>query len=557
MANSAQQSRCVFVGNIPYDATEEQLVQICEEVGPVVSFRLVLDRETGKPRGYGFCEYKDVETANSARRNLQGYEINGRQLRVDFAENDKGSDRNREQGRGGPGLAPNVGGPMVADLADNQPMGIPSAVTAASVMAAALGDVQTSGMGANQNGFQGQPRTDPLTLYLASRSKSQLYEILSEMKAIAQQNQALAKQMMTTGPQFSKAVFQAQIMLNMASPQMLQQMANTRQSSNSLLQPPLHEVKQEQQSMHPATHQNQVPPAQTKVQAGLLPRIPEGQPHLTMPQNSFIAQPSSVPLQHVPMPPRFPLLPQTHGQVSFPPHSGLSTVLPMRAHSLSGVPVKSQAPPVVSSKPLQQQIQPPLPQLPRPIGHVQLSMQNPALQQQSSLPNSFLSQQAVVQVGSSQSSGSIGGLEAFSREAGMSNPSFNNLSHDAAQVTRSTAYSNLALREQAGITGDSFETPLKKPKVEASLKQPKLETPLKQPKLEDGSVTSSAITGVGSLSGVDASHNSEQQAPQLQFRPEDEPDLIKQLMNLKPEQLNTLSPELQMQVIQLQQMLQS
>ena len=60
-------------------------------------FRLVIDRETGKPKGYGFCEYKDEETALSARRNLQGYEVNGRQLRVDFAENDKGADRSREQ----------------------------------------------------------------------------------------------------------------------------------------------------------------------------------------------------------------------------------------------------------------------------------------------------------------------------------------------------------------------------------------------------------------------------------------------------------------------------
>lgn len=67
------------------------------EAFPSFICRLVIDRETGKPKGYGFCEYKDEETALSARRNLQGYEINGRQLRVDFAENDKGTDRNREQ----------------------------------------------------------------------------------------------------------------------------------------------------------------------------------------------------------------------------------------------------------------------------------------------------------------------------------------------------------------------------------------------------------------------------------------------------------------------------
>ncbi|PWZ27919.1 Cleavage stimulating factor 64 [Zea mays] len=58
---------------------------------------LVIDKETGKPKCYGFCEYKDKETGLSAWRNLQGYEINGRQLRVDFAENGRNTYRNREK----------------------------------------------------------------------------------------------------------------------------------------------------------------------------------------------------------------------------------------------------------------------------------------------------------------------------------------------------------------------------------------------------------------------------------------------------------------------------
>ena len=50
---------------------------------------MVYDRETGKPKGYGFCEYRDQETALSAMRNLNGYEINGRTIRVDNACTEK------------------------------------------------------------------------------------------------------------------------------------------------------------------------------------------------------------------------------------------------------------------------------------------------------------------------------------------------------------------------------------------------------------------------------------------------------------------------------------
>merc|ERR1711928_207903 len=79
------QMTSVFVGNIPYGVTEEQLKEIFSEAGPVVSFRIVYDRETGRPKGFGFCEFRDVDSAQTAMRSLNGYEIGGRTLRVDNA----------------------------------------------------------------------------------------------------------------------------------------------------------------------------------------------------------------------------------------------------------------------------------------------------------------------------------------------------------------------------------------------------------------------------------------------------------------------------------------
>lgn len=54
-----------------------------------VFYRLVNDRETGKPKGFGFCEYGDAETAQSAIRNLNNVDFHGRNLRVDYADDDK------------------------------------------------------------------------------------------------------------------------------------------------------------------------------------------------------------------------------------------------------------------------------------------------------------------------------------------------------------------------------------------------------------------------------------------------------------------------------------
>ena len=82
-------SRTIFVGNIPYDYDEASLIETLSMVGPVSSFRIVNDEVTGKPKGFGFCEYKDHETAASALRNLKTIDYNGRQLRINTAENDK------------------------------------------------------------------------------------------------------------------------------------------------------------------------------------------------------------------------------------------------------------------------------------------------------------------------------------------------------------------------------------------------------------------------------------------------------------------------------------
>lgn len=92
LSSSSNMSRTVFVGNIPYDLPEPTLIAIFEEVGPVKNFRLKLDEVTNKSKGFGFCEYHDADTAASAIRNLDGYDVGGRTLRVNPGNADPASE---------------------------------------------------------------------------------------------------------------------------------------------------------------------------------------------------------------------------------------------------------------------------------------------------------------------------------------------------------------------------------------------------------------------------------------------------------------------------------
>ena len=76
----------LYVGNLPFSATEEQIRELFGRNGRTVNeVKLVTDRETGRPRGFGFVEMGSSEEADAAARELDGYNLDGRPLKVNEA----------------------------------------------------------------------------------------------------------------------------------------------------------------------------------------------------------------------------------------------------------------------------------------------------------------------------------------------------------------------------------------------------------------------------------------------------------------------------------------
>ena len=86
----------LYVGNLSYSTTEAQLQELFSQHGEVTSVSLVMDRETGRPRGFGFVEFASDESARAAIAALSGKNVDGRDLTVNEA-------RPREGGGGGGG----------------------------------------------------------------------------------------------------------------------------------------------------------------------------------------------------------------------------------------------------------------------------------------------------------------------------------------------------------------------------------------------------------------------------------------------------------------------
>ncbi|EJT76131.1 cleavage stimulation factor 64-kDa subunit [Gaeumannomyces tritici R3-111a-1] len=210
--SSRPPSRVVFVGNIPYGLSEEQITDIFSRAGKVINFRLVYDRETGKPKGFGFAEYPDADSAASAVRNLNDSEIMGRKLRVDFSnEGPGGGDKddgpsNFDHGGGGNngngnGPNPNGGNNNNNNIGGNP--GLPPLPPGKDLPA-------------------GVSATDAISRTLRTLPPAQLLDILGQMKTMAAADPARATELLSQAPQLSYAIFQALLLMDLVSPDAIQ-----------------------------------------------------------------------------------------------------------------------------------------------------------------------------------------------------------------------------------------------------------------------------------------------------------------------------------------------
>ena len=99
----------IFVGNLPFRAEREDVLQLFAPFGEVLNCSLPLERDTGRKRGFAFVEMSDESVESAAIDGLQGTELMGRPLRINKAE-PRGSGGSRRGGRGGYGGGNNGGG---------------------------------------------------------------------------------------------------------------------------------------------------------------------------------------------------------------------------------------------------------------------------------------------------------------------------------------------------------------------------------------------------------------------------------------------------------------
>jgi RNA recognition motif-containing protein len=91
----------LFVGNLPYSMTDDELRELFAAIGACESASVVMDRDSGQSRGFGFVVMVNPDDAERAKRELDGTDVKGRKMRVDVA-NDQSSGGRGPRPRSGP-----------------------------------------------------------------------------------------------------------------------------------------------------------------------------------------------------------------------------------------------------------------------------------------------------------------------------------------------------------------------------------------------------------------------------------------------------------------------
>ncbi|KAG1752133.1 hinge domain of cleavage stimulation factor subunit 2-domain-containing protein [Suillus lakei] len=279
---------------------QEQLIDVFKSVGQVVGFRLVFDRETGKPRGYGFCEFADHETAASAVRNLNNADVGGRPLRIDLADSDPFLEgKTTVRGELLDGSDPRG---RWRDHRDNQDRD-------------RYDNIRDHPKSQDPNSFlsslppgvpivPGSTALDTISQTLATMSPAQLVEVLAQMKAFVITHPDQARALLVAHPQYAYALFQALLLNKIVDQSVLQRMLQATAGSGAppgpgISQPPHHAMQYQQP---PPMHQPQ-------------PHMP---PPMSAPPPASTAPPSMYPHQQPPS--HMPAPPQQQSWYRPPPH---------------------------------------------------------------------------------------------------------------------------------------------------------------------------------------------------------------------------------------------
>ena len=175
--SSNAQKHDIFVGNLAFNTTEEQLHQAFSEIGRVINVRLVTDLETGKPRGFAFVEFEDPQAALSAIRNMNDYELNGRRLRVNFSNSSHLEE---------------LAGKLGMDL---------------SQQTQGRNQNNANKSNANQNNASGPSAgTSVVADALKGFTKGEAYDVIAKLKEVAERDPDEARRLISGHPQLPEAL---------------------------------------------------------------------------------------------------------------------------------------------------------------------------------------------------------------------------------------------------------------------------------------------------------------------------------------------------------------